>query len=176
MCLLCLCAKWHGDCTSALLPFSQLLLHNQHDISRIWCGILPLLCPLGPHDLCFTARDILSCGRWLLYHINMVFPHLSCDFFLCIRHGYSIWCLTLFCAWTMIQPLCETEDWYLVNLRETCWINNERTRPDRRREDPGRTRNKDRSPVTDRPKWVSDRPYFIMGGHFDRPLFSDHFE
>ena len=34
-----------------------------------------------------------------------------------------------------------------------------------------RTRNKGRSPVTDRPKWFSDRPYFIMGGHFDRPLF-----
>ena len=34
-----------------------------------------------------------------------------------------------------------------------------------------RTRNKGRSPVADRQKWVSDRPYFILGGHFDRPFF-----
>ena len=36
-----------------------------------------------------------------------------------------------------------------------------------------RTRNKGRSPVTDRPKVITYRPYFIMAAHIDRPLVSD---
>ena len=34
-----------------------------------------------------------------------------------------------------------------------------------------RTRNKGRSPVTDRPNLVSDRPNFTMAGQIERPLF-----
>ena len=37
-----------------------------------------------------------------------------------------------------------------------------------------RAQNKGWSPLTDRPRLVSERPTFIMGGHFDRSLFSVH--